>query len=280
MPRHVDDLAECAFYHCMEIPGYGAVEGDWDLRLGLDAYLGGVGVAGRRVLEMGTADGYLAFAMEARGAEVVGHDLSPQDRWDVVPFARGQAVTSPSWVTSGEGRSPAMRRLNNAWWLSHRAFGSRARLVTGTVYDVPAGIGPVDVSVFGALLLHTRDPFGALASALRLTRRTVVVTDALGLVHLPAPLRSVRARLPRQLRRPLMRFMPDWNHARDADGWWRLTPEIVAAFVGVLGFERSRISTHRQLYRGRPKRMFTVVATRTAGAVADDVASDGLAGPA
>jgi hypothetical protein len=246
------------------------VEGQWDLRPALEDYLGRVDFAGRRVLELGTADGYLTFAMEARGAEVVSHDLSPDHSWDVVPYARRHDGEPPSWAGAG-GEGEAMARLNNAWWLCHRAFGSRARLVTGTVYDVPVAIGPVDVSVFGALLLHTRDPFGALVSAARLTRETVVVTDALGLVHFPAALRVVRARLPRQLRRPLMRFMPDARRAQDVDGWWRLTPEIVAAFLGVLGFERCEVSTHRQLYRGRPKRMFTVVGTRTGGtAVGDD----------
>jgi len=36
----------------------GPVEGAWDLRPGVDAYLGGVDVRGQRVVELGTADGY------------------------------------------------------------------------------------------------------------------------------------------------------------------------------------------------------------------------------
>ena len=276
--------AECAFYHTMDLPGVGVVEGPWDLRRGLDAYLGGVDFGGRRVLELGTADGYLTFHMERQGAEVVSYDLSEQDRWDVVPYARlphrgerrrpagdrgqGRADDAgrPSWLVDPDADGGAtMRRLNNAYWLAHRAFGSRARLVHGDVYSVPAAIGPVDVSVFGALLLHTRDPFGALVPSLRLTRRTVVVTDALGLLHLPQGLRRARELLPRQLRRPLMRFMPDWRSSSDPDGWWRLTPEIVQEFLGVLGFERTEVSTHSQLYNGRPKRLFTVVGQRTVG---------------
>ena len=40
-PRVVDDVSECDFYHSMDIPGHGAVEGQWDLRNTLGAYLGG-----------------------------------------------------------------------------------------------------------------------------------------------------------------------------------------------------------------------------------------------
>ena len=278
-PRDVVDLAECSFYHTMDLPGFGSVKGDWDLRPGVDAYLGGVDVREKRVLELGTADGFLSFHMERRGAEMVSYDLSEHDQWDVVPYARlargggpsvraggrGEVVAPPSWVPEPDiAVSATIRRLNNAYWLAHRAFGSRARLVHGDIYSVPSELGPVDVSVFGAILLHTRDPFGALVPALQLTRETVVVTDALGLLHLPKVLRRGRELLPRQLRRPLMRFMPDWRTSAEPDGWWRLTPEIVQAFLGVVGFERTEVTTHTQLFHGRPKRLFTVVGHRTA----------------
>ncbi len=288
--RQVTDVAECSFYHSMDIPGVGPVEGPWDLRPGVDAYLGHVDLAGKRVLELGTADGYLSFHMERQGAEVVSFDLSETDSWDVVPYARtGQGEVShtalgpegsgrhdgaridtvgepPSWVTASDGAAGShMRKLNNAYWLAHRAFGSGARLVHGNIYAVPPELGPVDVSVFGAVLLHTRDPFSALVPALRLTRQTVVVTEALGLLHMPNALRRFRELLPAPMRRPLMRFVPDWRTSSHPDGWWRLTPEIVQAFLGVLGFERSRVSTHKQLFGGRAKQLFTVVGHRTVG---------------
>src|SRR5262245_36618662 len=75
VPRTVTDPADCYFYHTMEIPGHGLVEGEWDLRPGVEAYLGGIDFRGKRVLEVGTASGFLCFQMEARGAEVVAFDL-------------------------------------------------------------------------------------------------------------------------------------------------------------------------------------------------------------
>src|SRR5262249_7054365 len=76
---------DCYFYHTMEIPGHGLVEGEWDLRAAADAYLGGVDFRGRRVLEIGTASGFLCFTMERRGAEVVAFDLSPEHAPDLIP---------------------------------------------------------------------------------------------------------------------------------------------------------------------------------------------------
>ena len=269
-PRRVDDLSECMFYHTMDVPGYGHVEGQWDLREGVAPYLGHVPLHGKRVLELGTADGFLTFEMERQGAEVISYDLSEDYRWDVVPYARAALVAGRSgddaaWVATDEGYKDGIRRLNNAYWLCHRAFGSSARAVYGTVYDVPAEIGDVDVTTFGALLLHTRDPFAALTSAVRLTRETVIVTEPKDPLSLPPAFAALRSRLPRRFRRPYMRFNPDWRTGQDPDGWWRLSPELVVDFLGVLGFERSEVTYHTQIYRRRPRRMFTVVGHRTVG---------------
>ena len=40
---------------------------------------------------------------------------------------------------------------------------------------------------------------------------------------------------------------------------------VIVDFVGVLGFEDTTVSYHTQLYKGRPRKMFTVVGRRTAG---------------
>jgi len=269
-PRLVDDLSACDFYHSMDIPGHGSVEGQWDLRNTLSAYLGGVDLAGKRVLELGTADGYISFEIERRGAEVVSYDLSPDYRWDVVPYARSALSTARTadpghWLTTEERFKQGIARLNNAYWLGHQAYGSKARVVYGDVYSVPEEVGEVDVALFGAILLHTRDPFAALQSPLRLTRETVVVTELRDRLSLPPAVSRVKNVLPRRLRQPAMRFLPDWRTGRDPDGWWRLSPELIVDFVGVLGFEETTVSYHTQLYQGRPRRMFTVVGRRTAG---------------
>jgi hypothetical protein len=208
-------------------------------------------------LELGTADGFVGFEMERRGAELVAYDLSPSEDWDVVPFARSDP---DDFLIE---RRERISKLNNAFWLCHRAFGSQARFVHGSVYSVPREIGPVDVSTFGSILLHVRDPFLALQRSLRITRQAVIVTDVLGRFTVPRQVRALKSVLPPRLSRPSLKFLPKWRSGRFPDTWWRLSPEIVIAFLGVLGFEKTGLTYHRQLLRGRRVKLFTVVGHRT-----------------
>jgi SAM-dependent methyltransferase len=239
----------------MEIPGHGLVTGEWDLRAGVEDYLGHVQLRGKRVLEIGTASGFLCFHMERAGAEVVSYDLAPDRDWDLVPFARLDLLPSRAW------RKEHVERVKNGYWYAHHAHGSRARVVYGTVYDVPLEIGSVDVSTFGSVLLHVRDPFLALQSALRLTRETVVVTE---LLQPPGLLDRLLGRHDR----PAMEFLPDAAKCRPEETWWRMPSGVLQAFLAVLGFERSTVTHHTQAYKGRSKPLYTVVAHRTHGSPA------------
>jgi len=261
--RVVTDLKDCHFYHTMGLPGYGLIQGEWDLRDHVDQYLGYVPLKGKRVLEVGTASGYLCFEMEKRGADVVAYDLSENDSWDVVPY--GGVVTDEQT----QDRKKTIRGTNNAWWLSHRVFESRAQAVYGPVYAIPKAIGPVDVATFGSILLHLRDPFLALQKAAELTTETMIVTDLMSLV--PRRIYSPFRLLPRFVRRytvdrilyaPL--FMPKPEKKFPWDGWWGLTPELVERFLKILGFTNTTITYHRQKYnyKPRPVNLFTVVGKR------------------
>lgn len=249
-PLVITDVRDCGFYHTMEIPGHGLVEGPWDLRRGIDRYLGNVDLADKRVLDVGTASGFLTFHAERRGAQVVSYDLSPEDPWDVVPFA---GTDLASYVSE---RREAIRKLNNGYWFCHRAVGSRAQLVHGTLYAMPRAIGPVDVAICGSILLHTRDPFAALQNVLSFTTETIVVTDVM-------PRRQLLSHWLGGLRRPQMTFLPQMRKGEPKDTWWILRPQLVRAFMEVLGFEDTTVTSHWQLYGGRKRLLYTVVGRRT-----------------
>ena len=249
-PRTVNDLEDCYFYHSMEIPGYGLVEGPWDLRGGVDDYLGGVDLRDQRVLEIGTASGFLCFTMEGRGAEVVASDLSEDYSWDVVPYAQYDHDSFDA------ERREHLRKLNNSWWLAHRAFESSAKVVYGTVYELPDEIGRVEVATFGNVLRHFRDPFLALERALRLTTETVIVTEN----------PSLRYSLPQMaasLLKPTMAFLPNFERMQPRESWWHLTPAVIKQMIGVLGFEDATVRYHVQRFAGKRKPLFTVVGRRT-----------------
>ena len=126
----VEDIADCYFYHTMELPGHGVIKGrDWDLRVGVDRYLGKISFAGQRILEIGPASGFLTFEMEKRGAEVVSIEVTPEHGWDFVPYParRLEELFGP--------RRIVMQRLKNSYWFSHAALQSKANVYYGDVYN-------------------------------------------------------------------------------------------------------------------------------------------------
>ena len=60
---------------------------DGILRKTIDDYLGNFDFRGKRVLDVGTATGFLSFEMEKRGAEVVSFDMASRAQWQLVPFS-------------------------------------------------------------------------------------------------------------------------------------------------------------------------------------------------
>jgi SAM-dependent methyltransferase len=251
-PRLVERLDECYFYHSMDLPKQGFVSGEWDLRAGVERYLGHVDFGGKRVLDVGTASGFLAFWMERQGAEVIGFDLSEDFSWDRLPYGGGiDPEEDASWKAH-------IRKTNNSFWFTHALLDSKVQMVYGTVYDIPEAIGPVDVVTFGSILLHLRDPFLALQSALRITTETVVVAEALSLRAIPQTLLSSF--------KPFMMFLPNARRASPRDTWWYLPPRTVVEFLRILGFQHTRVNYHIQRYRGVPLNrapVYTVVGRRT-----------------
>lgn len=237
-PREVKDIADCYFYHTMEVPGHGVVNGDWDLRRGVDAYLGNVAFADQRVLEIGPASGFLTFEMEKRGASVVSVEVTDDHGWDFVPYptSKVEAVFGP--------RRVVMQRLKNSYWFNHTAHRSRAKIYYGDVYRLPAALGQFDIAVMGSVLLHCCSPLQIVEQcASRAT--TIVITD----MFYP------------ELQEPVCRFAPtpenfSWHT------WWHFSPKLFTQFLAVAGYAVCEVSTHQQLHRGKEHSLFTVVGRR------------------
>lgn len=252
VPPDAVSIDDSYFYHTMDIPGHGRVHGEWDLRGSEAEYLGNVAMRGKRVLEMGTASGFLCFFMESQGADVVTYDLSERDSWDIVPYGRMDATKLQQIV---QERKALIRRLNNGFWFAHKMHKSKARVVYGSIYQVPEAVGPVDIVTFTSILLHLRDPFLAIQSAARLARETLIVTEKI---------REKRMifEVIERLQLPYMRFLPQAERCQPWETWWSLCPEIIRRFVRVLGFEKTRTTYFRAASNGKAESMFTVVAHR------------------
>lgn len=137
-----------SWYHTMELRPGVVTPGLFDLRPVVEE-LPWPDVRGRRCLDVGTYDGYLAFELERRGAaEVVAVDVEDQGQWDWPADARGTEHD----VVTGDGFRIAARILD-----------SHVQRKPISVYELdPSVAGHFDVVVCGALLQHLRDPVRAL----------------------------------------------------------------------------------------------------------------------
>ena len=248
--REDADLSDLVWYHAVELPDGTVLPGAWDLRGHEPAYLGGVDVAGKRVLELGPATGYLTFYLERMGAEVVAFEAGFDVSIDVLPF-RGREEP--------EERRRVMQdtidRNHDAWWYLHRTLGSSATFVQGNIYDMPADLGTFDITVVGAILLHLREPWGALSQAARRTTETMIVTEPLQDDECPPESN-------------IMRFSPSAEH--HLTNWWSIYPGAVVSMLSRLGFAQTETTTHTQHHHlahditseAVEQRMYTVVGRR------------------
>lgn len=238
-PASVARLHDCYFYHTMELPGHGVTPGEWDLRAGVDGYLGRFAFADKRVLEIGPASGFLTFEMEKRGAQVTAVEVTDEHEWDYVPYPK--PVVEPMLGP----RREHMRRLKNSFWFAHAAHRSSARVHYGDAYRLPDALGQFDVALMACVLLHTHSP-------LRIIEQCAQRADTLIIVDMLRP---------RLEGLPLSRLVPTAAN-RQWDVWWQFSSDFLIQFCEVLGFGNIQTTTHVQSYQGKPQRLFTIVAAK------------------
>ena len=228
------NVEECAFYHHMDLPGLREVGNGWDLRKTVDDYLGHFDFRGKRVLDVGTASGFLSFEMEKRGAEVVSFDRANVADWQLVPFgAKGFDVAKMQAAMKGD-----VDPIRNGYWLAHRLLNSRARVYYGDIYNIPDEIGQFDVVFLGMVLPHLREPFHALAQTARLSRDAVIITQ----------------QAPRD-ERPIAYFIPNARmnpeNLQSYGAWWVFSEGCFREMLQVLGFEIESVTWKKYICTGR-----------------------------
>jgi SAM-dependent methyltransferase len=220
-PTPLLPLDQCVFYHTIEIPGEGVKRGQWDLRPNMEKYLGDVDFRGRRVLEIGTANGFVCFELERRGARVVGFDLAEELTYDAPPH-------SPDYLHPETYRN-GLRRIRHAWWRAHAALGSKAQVVYGHANRLPEAMGRFDIGVMANVLQHLQDPIGALMGLAARCDEAVVVTET-------DWFRGVNDDLV-----GMMYFDKDNPYV-----WYQVKPKLVEAVLRRMGFEHTERTEHYQ----------------------------------
>lgn len=172
LQRSVDDHP--FWYHTMDIAPGVTTPGWFDLRHVVDSWPW-PDLRGKRCLDIGTYDGFLAFEMERRGAaEVVAIDVEDHLLWDWPPDYRAADLPRDPGF-SGPPKGAGFR-------LARELMGSSVDWRPVNVYDLdPDVIGTFDVVVMGSLLIHLRDPLRALEAVRTVTGGHFLSSDQLDL---------------------------------------------------------------------------------------------------
>jgi tRNA (mo5U34)-methyltransferase len=152
------------WYHTLELAPDFVTPGWFDMRPYVHHYGLPERMDGMRALDVGTWDGFWAFEMERRGAEVVALDVDHEDEYDWPPRRRPE-------VFSQEFRGVGFE-------LAHELLGSSVERVHCNIYDAsPERLGTFDLVLVGTVLVHLRDQLLALERLASVCRGQFIFAD-------------------------------------------------------------------------------------------------------
>lgn len=203
---------EITWYHTQELAPGLVTPGMFDLRPYIDRYGIPADLAGKRVLDVGTFEGFWAFELERRGAQVTALDIDRLQDLDWPPRLR---------PAEDEVRGEGFR-------LAREAFGSNVERVASTIYEAtPDKLGgKFDLVFCGSVLIHVRDPMLALERMAALCGGDFILADEYSrrLNFLPIAATEFRGETP-------------WMT------WWRSNVKTWLSMVRCAGFEDVRKHT-------------------------------------
>lgn len=155
---------EIGWYHAIELEPGTRSDGWFDLTTVVHRYGLPERMDGMRALDVGTWDGFWAFEMERRGAQVVALDLDDEAELDWPPRRRPRELPD-------EPRGRGFR-------IAHELLGSRVERVTRSIYDARAAdLGRFDLVFCGSVLIHLRDQLLALERIAELCRGRLISAE-------------------------------------------------------------------------------------------------------
>ena len=152
---------------------------------------------------------------------------------------------APGWSPDPVG----IQRMKKGYWLAHRLYGSKAKVLYGNVYALPEDLGKFDVAILASVLLHLENPYAGLRAASKLAD-TLIVTDA------------IRSCYPGDG----MMFRPAWP-SPDFMFWWYIPLPQMVQMLKTLGYKVAEpviVHPSGPIY-GRID-LYALVATRAAAA--------------
>jgi tRNA (mo5U34)-methyltransferase len=214
------DLAEAVlrttWYHTIELPNGVTTPGQFDHRPLLARYGLPDDMTGMRALDVATFNGFWAFEMERRGAEVIAIDLDDPHEWDY-----------PKPIKRLVDEIGDMGAINEGYDIAHEALGSSVQRKRCSVYELdPSALGMFDLVHCGDLLLHLREPLAALERMRSVTSGSLLLAD------------GVDADAPGGAYGPTIQYMGGWDDLL----WWVPSVDALAQMVVDAGFRDVKVN--------------------------------------
>jgi SAM-dependent methyltransferase len=218
------------WYHSFYFDNGFAQRGEYDIGRDVASYGFPKNMQGMSVLDVGTASGWFATYFEQLGAEVTAVDVRGYCDWDI--FGRpGYADVStekpvPDRILP-EGRAIYYGPASKGFWIMKDLLGLKADYVNARIYDLTPqlfGGKTFDLVFAGAVLMHLRDPIGALM-ALRSVCRGRLIAN------------SIKAEWADE-QTPMMQLI---SSEKDPSSWWVPNRACLAQWLKGAGFSRFEI---------------------------------------
>jgi SAM-dependent methyltransferase len=238
--------SECEFYQSMDFPDGDSVIGAWDIRDGFDQYIGSYPIAGKTVLDVGTASGFLAFEAEKRGAHVTAIDALHPTEFERIPHAgspyhldrRAWAAENAKWFQG----------IKNGFWFARQKFASKVEMVYLPLAQLPFWVRRFDVVIAGAIIEHLANPVPVLADLAAMANEAVIIAFT--------PVDDTEEQT--------MRTLNDWSNPVYDFTWWILSRGLYRRVFSNVGFDvEFVVSVARHVASGEETRP-TIIARRRA----------------
>ena len=242
-PRPLPALENCNFYTCMDFDDGSSVTGPWDIRGRFGQYIGGYSVAGKTMLDVGTASGFLAFAAEKAGATVTaleGASISEycQLHFSGLPYHEDRA-------TFNKDMEGWFYNFKNSFWYGWHKNNSKAQMVYAPLTALPYWGRRFDVVLAGAILEHLSDPVTVIWSL------TQLATEAVIIAYTPVIIDDEM----------FMKPANSWDNPANNFTWWNLSLGLYRRIFANVGVDIELVPA-TALHEGNEHARPTIIARR------------------
>lgn len=214
------------WYHSYYFDNGFEVRGDYDIGNDIQNYHFPSDMQGMSVLDIGTGSGWFATYFEQAGANVTTVDARGYCDFDVFGRYSVPDVSTEKMVPdrlSDDGSPLYYSPVSKGYWIMKELLGLKARYINSRVYDIcPETFNgkKFDLVFMGSLLMHLRDPVGALMAARSVCNDRLIANSLVPPAHILEDF-------------PVMEFI---NNTDDKVNWWRPNRNCLSAMARSAGF--------------------------------------------